>query len=118
LTVGDNLEGVNAWSSIFRRSHFVSAVDYLQASRLRLQLMRTMDHVFQQVDLYIGGNDLAIANLSGHPCIAVPVMMSENEQHPQPVSVTLTGGLYQESGLLAVASILESAARLTGVHPS
>ncbi|MCA9057610.1 MAG: amidase [Planctomycetaceae bacterium] len=110
LTAANNLQGVNAWEQIFRRSHFVSAVDYLQAARVRTKLMAQMQTVFEQVDLYIGGSDLAIANLTGHPCLAVPVMVNYDETHPQPQCVTLTGRLHSEAGLLAIGRVLESAA--------
>ncbi len=107
LTLSADTEGLNAWPGIFRRSHFVSAVDFLQASQARFELMKKMTSVFRDVDLYVGGNDLGISNLTGHPMIALPVMMKEGEPQPKPLCCTLTAGLYDEATLLAVAALIE-----------
>ncbi len=34
--------------------------------------MQEMEKVFEQVDLYVGGNDLVITNLTGHPTVVLP----------------------------------------------
>ncbi len=107
LTRSGETEGLNAWPGIFRRSHFVSAVDFLQASQARFKLMKKMAIVFREVDLYVGGNDLGISNLTGHPMIALPVLMKEGDPQPGPLCCTLTAGLYDEATLLAVAALIE-----------
>ena len=110
LASGDT-NGLNAWPGIFRKSHFVSAVDFIHSSRLRGRLMHQMATVFEACDIYIGGSDLGITNLTGHPTIALPVTMTSGE-HSQPACATLTSGLYDEATLLALASLVESAVGL------
>ena len=117
LTRTGNTDGLNSWGDIFRASHFVSAVDYLQASRARFELMKQMARVFTSVDLYIGGDDLGIANLTGHPCMTLPVMMADVEPQPRPLCCTLTSGLYDEATLLAVAKLIESKADVVKYRP-
>ncbi len=103
----NNLDGINAWGDIFRRAHFISAIDFLHAQRARYKLMVEMAKVFEQVDLYVGGGDLGITNLTGHPMIALPVVMKQIEPQPRPICCTLTGNLYDEATLLAVAQQIE-----------
>ncbi|HQZ69304.1 MAG TPA: hypothetical protein PLY87_29660, partial [Planctomycetaceae bacterium] len=103
----NNLEGINAWGDIFRRAHFVSAIDFLHAQRARYKLMVEMAKVFEKVDLYVGGGDLGITNLTGHPMIALPVLMKELEPQSRPICCTFTGNLYDEATLLAVAQRIE-----------
>jgi hypothetical protein len=51
----------------------VPAVEYLRAARVRTLLMRAMARLMERVDLYVGsGQDLAIANLTGHPTAVLP----------------------------------------------
>ena len=117
LTRTGNTDGLNSWGDIFRASHFVSAVDYLQASRARFELMKQMARVFTSVDLYIGGDDLGIANLTGHPCMTLPVMMADVKPQARPLCCTLTSGLYDEATLLAVAGLIESKADVVKHRP-
>ena len=105
MEAGDTT-GWNSWPDIFRRMHFVSAVDYIRAARVRTRLAQEMAHVFDTVDLYVGGRDLGISNLTGHPEIALPSMMSDGD-HAQPLCATLTGRLYDEATLLAVSDLVE-----------
>jgi Asp-tRNA(Asn)/Glu-tRNA(Gln) amidotransferase A subunit family amidase len=117
LTRTGNTDGLNSWGDIFRASHFVSAVDYLQASRARFELMKQMARVFASVDLYIGGDDLGIANLTGHPSMTLPVMLADVKPQPRPLCCTLTSGLYDEATLLAVARLIESKADIVKHRP-
>lgn len=117
LTRSGNLDGINAWSDIFRASHFVSAVDFLQAQRVRRQLMVAMAEVFRSVDLYVGGEDLGIANLTGHPCFALPVILSDVKPQTRPLCCTLTAGLHDEATLLAVAAEIETQADVLRHRP-
>lgn len=112
LVAQNDTDGLNSWPDIFRKMHFVSAVDYLHAARVRTVLMERMSAVFKHVDVYVGGRDLGICNLTGHPTVVVPAKISEG-QHAQPVCGTLTAGLYDEATLLAVAEVVERAVALT-----
>lgn len=118
LIADNDTDGLNSWPATFRKLHFLSAVDYLQAARVRSLLMKEMAAVFEKVDLYVGGRDLGICNLTGHPTIALPAVMSDDEDHPQPLCGTLTGHLHSEAVLLAVSALVESEVEVNGHRPS
>jgi Asp-tRNA(Asn)/Glu-tRNA(Gln) amidotransferase A subunit family amidase len=122
----------DAWPNAFRKARFLSAVDHVQAERLRTLVMREMDSVFRQVDLVIGpslaGPMLTITNFSGHPSLCLPSGMFEtasrnpvslvrNDAPPAPDarrarvphSVCLYGRLFDEARLLAFGRQLEEA---------
>ncbi|MCP4171005.1 MAG: amidase [Fuerstiella sp.] len=108
LVATKNTDGLNRWPEIFRKMHFMTAVDYLHASRLRSRLMQKMSDVFRLVDLYIGGGDLGICNLTGHPTVVIPAVMAGDGETRQPACGTLTGRLHDEATLLAAARLVES----------
>jgi Asp-tRNA(Asn)/Glu-tRNA(Gln) amidotransferase A subunit family amidase len=110
ITRADVKDGIGLWPPTFRRGRFVSAVDYLKAQRARALLMRDMAKVIEKVDLYAGGNDLAITNLTGHPTVCLP---SGFRKDGTPTALTFTGRLFGESTLLAVAKAYQDA---TGHH--
>ncbi|MCS5630182.1 MAG: amidase [Pirellulaceae bacterium] len=103
-------EGLNAWPSLFRRAEFLPAVEYLRALRIRSKLQDEMQQVMQQVDVFVdGGRDEAlITNMTGHPAIAMPSGFVERAGVRQPVSVQLTGRLYDETTILALAQLFQS----------
>ncbi len=102
-------EGLNDWPSSFRVSQHISAVEYLRAARVRTLLMRAMADLMKTVDLYVGGNDLTITNLTGHPTAVLPHGFSDRDGRPAPGSITFTGQLYGESTLIALASAFQTA---------
>jgi Asp-tRNA(Asn)/Glu-tRNA(Gln) amidotransferase A subunit family amidase len=111
VTRADVKDGLGAfWPGLFRRARFISAVDYLKAQRARTLLMADMAKVMAGVDLYVGGNDLQITNLTGHPTVCLPNGFQKNGS---PTALTFTGQLYGESVLLAVAKAYQDA---TGHH--
>ena len=90
------------------------AVEYLRAARVRTKLMRAMAERMAAVDLYVGsGKDLAITNLTGHPTVVFPMGFHDRAGRSMPGSVTLTGRLYDEATLMAVACAFQQA---TGDH--
>ncbi len=109
LTRAGVKEGIGLWERIFRRGRFISAVDYLSAQRARLLLMEEMAKVMEHVDLYVGGADMTITNLTGHPTICLP----NGFRNGTPTALTFTGRLFDESTLLAVAKAYQDA---TGHH--
>jgi Asp-tRNA(Asn)/Glu-tRNA(Gln) amidotransferase A subunit family amidase len=109
ITRADVKEGIGEWDGTFRLARFVSAVDYLRAQRARTLLMRQMAEVFEKVDLYIGGNDLQITNLTGHPTICMPNGFKDGT----PTAITFTGKLFGETDLLTLAKAFQNA---TGHH--
>jgi Asp-tRNA(Asn)/Glu-tRNA(Gln) amidotransferase A subunit family amidase len=106
-------EGLNAWPRIFRKGQFVPAVEYLRANRIRTLVMREMEEVMAQVDLYVGGNDLLLTNLTGHPTVVLPNGFRKSGEVELPTSIAFTGRLYGETDLLAAAHAYQQA---TGHH--
>jgi Asp-tRNA(Asn)/Glu-tRNA(Gln) amidotransferase A subunit family amidase len=105
-------EGLNSWPETFRQGQFVPAVEYLRAARVRTKLMQAMGERMAKVDLYVGsGQDLSITNLTGHPTAVFPIGFRDRAGRPMPGSMTLTGRLFDESTLLAVAHAVQQAAR-------
>ena len=102
-------EGLGTWPGSFRNGQFVPAVEYLRASRVRTLLMRSMAKLMGTIDLYVGGNDLSITNLTGHPTAVLPNGFRDQDGRERPGSVTFTGQLYGESTLLAVAVAFQNA---------
>jgi len=122
----------DAWPNSFRKARFLSAVDHVQADRLRRLVMQEMDEIFGKVDLIIGpslaGPMLTITNFTGQPSLGLPsgmfqsatrepVSLSRNrgtpdEAAPQrdvPHSICLYGRLFDEGRLLAFGQRLEAA---------
>ncbi|HEV8112380.1 MAG TPA: amidase [Planctomycetota bacterium] len=109
-----------AWPNTFRATRLVPAIEYLRAMRLRTELMREMDKVFQKVDLYVhpsfGGDTLVVANLTGHPTICAPSGLDEKTKSPR--SIGFTGRLFGETQLAALAQAWQRSTRFHLAHPS
>ncbi len=107
-----------AWPNRFRESRFIPAVEYIQANRIRYQLIQGMETFMQTVDLYVapsfGGDNLLRTNLTGHPCVVLPNGFNDNGS---PVSISFIGRLYDEGTILAVANAYQSALTLHPQHP-
>ncbi len=106
-------EGLNSWPQTFRHGQFVPAVEYLRANRIRGLIMQEMEETMSAVDLYVGGNDLLLTNLTGHPTAVLPNGFRKGGDGEVPNSITFTGRLYGETELLAVAHAYQQA---TGHH--
>jgi Asp-tRNA(Asn)/Glu-tRNA(Gln) amidotransferase A subunit family amidase len=106
-------EGLNSWPQTFRRGQFVPAVEYLRANRIRSLVMQEMEEMMAAVDLYAGGNDLLLTNLTGHPTAVLPNGFRKAGETEVPDSIKFTGRLYGETELLAVAHAYQQA---TGHH--
>jgi Asp-tRNA(Asn)/Glu-tRNA(Gln) amidotransferase A subunit family amidase len=106
-------EGIGVWPRTFRNGEFVPAVEYLRANRVRSLVMQEMRGVMEAVDLYVGGNDLVLTNLTGHPTAVLPNGFTKSGGVEVPTSITFTGRLYGETELLAVAKAYQDA---TGHH--
>lgn len=104
---------LNEWPKIFRQAQFISGVEYLRANRLRSQLCEQMNKVFENIDLYIGGDDLHVCNLTGHPTVVMPHTFTKSGDSDVPGSITFTGNLFGEDKLMAVAHAFQLA---TGHH--
>ena len=108
------LDGTGPWANSFRRGQLIPAVEYLRANRIRVRLMEQMAELMQKVDVYVGGDDLTITNLTGHPTIVLPHAVEIQADRVTPQTITFTGRLYGESELLGVARAYEQAIGFTG----
>jgi Asp-tRNA(Asn)/Glu-tRNA(Gln) amidotransferase A subunit family amidase len=108
----------NAWPNAFRQARFIPAVEYIQANRLRSQLIVDMAKVFDEVDLYVhpswASRSLRITNYTGHPCIVVPNGFQEDGH---PTSISFTGRLYDEGTIIGVAQAFQNATGFDEEHP-
>lgn len=107
------MDGLGLWPPTFRQAQFVPAIEYLRANRLRTRLMREMEELMRPIDAYVGGDDLVITNLTGHPTVVMPSALKERAGRMTPSSITFTGKLFGESVLLALAHAWQQA---TGFH--
>ncbi|MGE5795558.1 MAG: amidase [Ignavibacteria bacterium] len=108
----------DAWPNVFRSSRFIPAVEYINANRVRFQLIQEMAELMKKVDLYIApsweGNNLLLTNLTGHPCVVFPTGFSEKGT---PTSITLIGNLFDEGKVCAVAKVFQDATDFHLKHP-
>ncbi len=71
--------------------------------------MREMEEVMDGIDAYVGGNDLTLTNLTGHPTVVVPDGTADESPSDQPGTITFTGKLFGETDLLALAHAYQQA---------
>ena len=94
-------QGKVAWPNFFRKARFIPAVEYLQANRIRSQLIEEFEKLFDEVDVIVtpsfGGNQLLMTNLTGHPALCVPTGFSASNL---PSSLTIIGNWYREDQIL------------------
>ena len=62
------LQHARAWPNAFRMARFIPAVEYIQAQRIRQNLIDAFAEIFKSVDVIIttsfGGNQLLMTNLT------------------------------------------------------
>lgn len=108
----------NAWPNVFRHSRLIPAVEYINANRLRYQLIQEMAQLMDKIDIYLApswqGNNLLLTNLSGHPCIVFPNGFSDKGT---PTSMTINGRLYDEGNILALAKMFQDRTDFHKKHP-
>jgi Asp-tRNA(Asn)/Glu-tRNA(Gln) amidotransferase A subunit family amidase len=130
----------DAWPNTFRQSRFLSAVDFVQADRLRRKVAQEMERVFGEVDLLLvpslRDEMLVITNNTGHPSLTLRagfIEVSEarsdwapDPQHPLPKfspprrvphGVTLIGRLFEEGTLCQAGLALERAFGVVNEKP-
>ena len=130
----------DAWPNTFRQSRFLSAVDFVQADRMRRKVATEMARVFSQVDLLLvpslRDEMLTITNFTGHPSLTLRagfVRVSEarsdwapDPAHPLPKfspprrvphGVTLIGRLFDEGTLVRAGMALEHAFAVADERP-
>jgi Asp-tRNA(Asn)/Glu-tRNA(Gln) amidotransferase A subunit family amidase len=131
----------DAWPNLFRLSRFLSAVDFVQADRLRRRVALEMARIFTQVDVLLvpslRDEMLTLSNFTGHPSLTLRagfIEVSEarsdwapDPHHPLPKftpprrvphGVTLLGRLFDEGTVARAGLALEQAFGVTGERPS
>jgi len=107
------------WPNSFRTSRFITAVEYLRAQRARVLLMREMDKLMSQWDVFVApapqSASLIITNMTGHPTVCVPCGFTGTPSLPR--AIMFTGGLYDEASPLRVALAFEKATNWHTMHP-
>ena len=127
----------NAWPNSFRQARYFSAVDYVQADRLRRKLMQQTHEFFAQVDVVFGPSFgtpmLSLTNFTGQPSLAIragfeeitPRSLFDNPEndtdetlHRIPRSVSLWANLFDEGKMIAVGRALEAELGVVGERPA
>ncbi len=131
----------DAWPNLFRQARFLSAVDFVQADRLRRRVAQEMARLFSQVDLLLvpslRDEMLTISNNTGHPSLTlragfVEVAEARTDWAPDPSrplpkfspprrvphGVTLIGRLFDEGTLGRVGLAMERAFNVVSEHPA
>jgi Asp-tRNA(Asn)/Glu-tRNA(Gln) amidotransferase A subunit family amidase len=130
----------DAWPNLFREARFLSAVDFVQADRLRRKVALEMARVMSQVDLLLvpslRDEMLVISNNTGHPSLTLRtgfVQVSEarsdwapDPAHPLPKfnpprrvphGVTLIGRLFDEGTIARAGLALERSSGVVQERP-
>lgn len=101
-----------------RQARFIPAVEYLQANRVRRELIEKLYELFKEYDVIIApsyrSRQLLITNLTGHPVVSVP---NGFDKKGRPTSFTLIGNLYDEGSILALAKAFQKATEFDEKHP-
>jgi Asp-tRNA(Asn)/Glu-tRNA(Gln) amidotransferase A subunit family amidase len=99
-----------AWPNTFRASRFIPAVEYINASRARKQLIEEYHAELGEYDVIISpsfaNGQLLATNLTGHPCLVVPNGFNDQGS---PTSISFLGKLYGEAALVAFANAYQEA---------
>jgi Asp-tRNA(Asn)/Glu-tRNA(Gln) amidotransferase A subunit family amidase len=130
----------DAWPNLFREARFLSAVDFVQADRMRRKVAQEMARIFSEVDLLLvpslRDEMLTISNFTGHPSLtlrtgAVMVEQARSDWAPNPAQplpafsparrvphgVTLIGRLFDEGTIGRVGLALEKASGVAAERP-
>ena len=130
----------DAWPNCFRQARFLSAVDFVQADRMRRKVAQEMARIFSDVDLLLvpslRDEMLVISNNTGHPSLTLRagfVEVSEarsdwapDPKHPLPKfspprrvphGVTLIGRLFDEGTVAQAGLAMEKAFGVAGKRP-
>ncbi len=130
----------DAWPNSFRQARFLSAVDFVQADRLRRKVAMEMARVMNSVDLLLvpslRDEMLTLTNFTGHPSLTlragfVEVAEARSDWAPDPAhplpkflpprrvphGVTLIGRLFDEGTIGRAGRALEQAFNVASEHP-
>jgi Asp-tRNA(Asn)/Glu-tRNA(Gln) amidotransferase A subunit family amidase len=130
----------DAWPNLFRQARFLSAVDFVQADRMRRKVAQEMARIFTEVDLLLvpslRDEMLTISNFTGQPSLTlragfVEVSEARSDWAPDPAhplpkfspprrvphGVTLLARLFEEGTLCRAGIALERAFNVMNQHP-
>ena len=130
----------DAWPNLFRVARFLSAVDFVQADRLRRKVAQEMVRVMADVDLLLvpslRDEMLVISNNTGHPSLTmragfVQISEARSDWAPDPANplpkftpprrvphgITLIGRLFDEGTIARAGLALEQSLGVVGEHP-
>jgi Asp-tRNA(Asn)/Glu-tRNA(Gln) amidotransferase A subunit family amidase len=104
-----------AWPNIFRTARYITAVEYIQANRIRHDLIEAYHQKMKEFDVVVtpsfeGADQLLATNLTGHPVVVVP---NGFKKSGSPTSISFLGNLFDEGTVLAVAAAYQEA---SGFH--
>ncbi|HUQ82211.1 MAG TPA: amidase [Gemmatimonadaceae bacterium] len=131
----------DAWPNLFREARFISAVDFVQADRLRRKFAMEMSKIMSSVDVLLvpslRDETLTVTNFTGHPSVTlragfVQVSEARSDWAPDPANplpkfnpprrvphgVTLIGRLFDEGTIGRVGIALEKAFNVVGEKPA
>ena len=131
----------DAWPNLFRATRFLSAVDCVQADRLRRKVALEMARVFTDVDVLVvpslRDEQLTITNFTGHPSLTlragfVDVSEARSDWAPDPANplpkfnpprrvphgITILGRLFDDGLLGRVGIALEERFAVAGKRPA
>jgi Asp-tRNA(Asn)/Glu-tRNA(Gln) amidotransferase A subunit family amidase len=131
----------DAWPNLFRQARFLSAVDTVQADRLRRKVAEEMARIFGDVDLLLVPSlreeQLTITNFTGHPSLTlragfVQVSEARSDWAPDPAAplpkfspprrvphgITLVGRLFDDGLVGRVGVALERAFAVATERPA
>ena len=131
----------DAWPNLFRESRFLSAVDFVQADRLRRKFAMELARIMSQVDLLLvpslRDEMLTVTNFTGHPSLTlragfVEVGEARSDWAPDPANplpkfnpprrvphgVTLIGRLFEEGTIARAGIAMERAFNVAGERPA
>jgi Asp-tRNA(Asn)/Glu-tRNA(Gln) amidotransferase A subunit family amidase len=134
------MQTYDSWPNLFRQARFLSAVDFVQADRMRRKVAIEMARIFSEVDLLLvpslRDEMLTITNFTGHPSLTlragfVEVKQARSDWAPDPANplptfsparrvphgVTLIGQLFDEGTMAQAGLALEKSFAVAQERP-
>jgi Asp-tRNA(Asn)/Glu-tRNA(Gln) amidotransferase A subunit family amidase len=131
----------DAWPNLFRQARFLSAIDFVQADRLRRKVALEMARIFEDVEILLvpslRDEQLTISNFTGHPSLTlragfVDVTEARSDWAPDPAhplptfnpprrvphGITILGRLFGEGLIGQVGVALERAFNVARERPA
>lgn len=107
-----------AWPNSFRTARFIPAVEYINASRIRYELVQKYYEKTKDFDVIIspsfGGPQLLTTNLTGNPCLVVPNGFNDKGS---PTSISFLGKLYGEAAVVLLGHAFQVATEWEDKRP-